>query len=55
MGTSDTLTLAGDAWKNFMSNLEKFIKSKTGAVVKPFDKNKDYAHRFPYNEADCPE
>jgi hypothetical protein len=47
---------AADAtWKNFMSNLEKFIKSKTGAEVKPFDKNKDYAHRFPYNEDDCPE
>ncbi len=47
---------AADAtWKNLMSNLEKFINSKTGSKVKPFDKNKDYAHRFPYNEADCPE
>ncbi|WP_310558279.1 hypothetical protein [Flavobacterium sp.] len=47
---------AADAtWKNLMSNLEKFIKSKPGATVKPFDKNKNYAHRFPYNEADCPE
>jgi hypothetical protein len=47
---------AADAtWKNVMKNLEKFIKAKTGAAVNPFDKNKNYAHRFPYNEDDCPE
>ncbi|WP_157505873.1 hypothetical protein [Flavobacterium chungangense] len=47
---------AADAtWKNLMSNLEKFIKSKTGAIIKPFDKNKVYAERFEYNENDCPE
>lgn len=38
-----------------MTNLENFIKAKTGAVVKPFDKNKVYANRFEYDEQDCPE
>jgi hypothetical protein len=56
LGDDFLFNKAADAtWKNFMSNLEKFIKSKTGAAVKTFDKYKDYAHRFPYNENDCPE
>ncbi len=46
---------AADAtWKNLMTALEKFIKAKTGAVVEPFDKNKEYAKRFEYNKDDCP-
>jgi len=48
---------AADAtWKNLMTNLEKFITNKNGASVRPFDRNKeDYAKRYDYNEADCPD
>ena len=55
-GVDDVLfnNAADKTWKNLMSNLEKFIKAKTGSEVNPFNKDKVYGERFEYNEEDCP-
>ena len=44
---------ADDTWKNLMETLENFIKQKLGSEVKPFDRDKEYGRRQPYNENDC--
>lgn len=36
-----------------MKSLEDFIKRKTGSIVKPFDRDKQYGKRDPYNPNDC--
>ncbi len=53
-GSDFAFDLADRTWKNLMEAIENFVKSKKGADVKPFDKNRnDYARRDEYNKDDC--
>ena len=52
-GSDFAFDLADRTWKNLMETVEKFIKSKPGSKVTPFDRNKEYGTRHPYNKDDC--
>ena len=53
LGGDFAFDLADRTWKNLMETIEKFINDKPGGDAKSFDKNKEYAKRYEYNEEDC--